>query len=100
VIFKRPPGQGVVLPVIALVSGLYFPVDLLPGWLRWLSDVQPLTPTVDVMRHVLVGIPLTDPVGIELLKLAGFSILGLPLGVVALTGALRHCRRRGTMLES
>ena len=99
-IFKRPPGQGVVLPVLALVSGLYFPVDLLPGWLRWLSEVQPLTPTVDVMRHVLVGIPLAEPVGYELLKLAGFSVLGLPIGVAALTAALRHCRRRGTMLES
>ena len=98
--FKRPPGQGVILPVVALVSGLYFPVDLLPGWLRWLSEVQPLTPTVDLMRNVLVGLPLADPAGVELLKLVGFSVVGLPIGVAALSGALRYCRRRGTILES
>lgn len=98
--FKHAPGQGVVLPTLALVSGIYFPVELLPEWIRWLSEVQPLTPTVDVMRHVLVGLPTTEPVGVELLKLLGFAAVGLPLGIAALSGALRYCRRRGTILES
>jgi ABC-2 type transport system permease protein len=97
--FKHAPGQGVVLPTIALVSGLYFPVDLLPDSIRWLSEVQPLTPTVDLMRHVLVGTSLAEP-GVELAKLGGFVLIGVPLAVLAVAAALRYCRRRGTILES
>jgi ABC-type polysaccharide/polyol phosphate export permease len=99
-VFKHAPGQGVVLPTIALVSGLYFPVDLLPGWIRWLSEAQPLTSTVDLMRHVVVGFPLSEPAAVELAKLAGFTAIGLPLAVAAIGVALGYCRRRGTILES
>ena len=59
--FKRAPGIGFLLAGIALVSGLYFPVDLLPSWMRWLSEVQPFTPAVNLLRHVLVGLPMPDP---------------------------------------
>src|SRR5436190_2101068 len=31
--FKQAPGQSAVLPVLALVSGLYFPVALLPNYI-------------------------------------------------------------------
>jgi phosphomannomutase len=41
VAFKRAPGIGFVLAGIALVSGVYFPVGEPPGWIEWLSEVQP-----------------------------------------------------------
>ena len=100
VAFKQAPGQGALLPSLSLVSGLYFPVDLLPGWLGWLSEVQPLTPTVDLMRHVLIGFPLSDPASLELLRLCGFAAVGLPAGIWAVSLARRLSRRRGTLLES
>jgi ABC-2 type transport system permease protein len=98
--FKQTPGQGAVLPALSLVSGLYFPVALLPAWLRWLSDVQPLTPTVDLMRNVLVGFPLGEGAGLLLLRLGGFTVIGLPVGVAALSAAHRWSRRRGVLLET
>jgi len=98
--FKQAPGQGAVLPSLSLVSGLYFPVALLPGWIRWLSEVQPLTPAVDLMRHVLVGFPLEGDAGWELVRLGAFVVAGLPLGVWAVSAARRFSRARGTVLES
>jgi ABC-2 type transport system permease protein len=98
--FKQAPGQGAVLPSLSLVSGLYFPVALLPDWIRWLSEVQPLTPTVDLMRHVLIGLPLATSAGTELLRLGAFTLVGLPLGVWAVSLARRFSRSRGTVLES
>jgi ABC-2 type transport system permease protein len=89
-----------VIAGISLVAGLYFPVEVLPAWMRWLSDVQPFTPAVDLMRHVMVyGSPLHDSVAVELAKMAGFSAVLMPLSVWALTAALRWSRRRGTVLE-
>ena len=98
--FKQAPGQGALLPALTLVSGLYFPVDLLPGWMRWLSDVQPLTPTVDAMRYALIGLDPPYSVGEAALRLAGFAIAGLPLALAALSAAHRFGRRQGTLLES
>jgi len=84
---------------IAIVGGLYFPVTLLPGWIRWMSDVQPFTPATDLLRHLLVGAALVHPAGIELLKLVGFSLVLLPAGLALLAAAIRYGQRSGTIAE-
>jgi ABC-2 type transport system permease protein len=99
VAFKQSPGQGAALAVVSLVSGLYFPVSVLPGWMRWLADVQPFTPTVDLMRHVLVGSDLEGSAAAELGRIAGFIVIGVPLSLLAISVARRYGRRRGTLLE-
>ena len=82
--FKQAPGQNAALAVIALASGMYFPVALLPWWLHWISEVQPFTPTVALLRHVLIGFPL--PLGMSIAaavaKIAGFIVIGIPIGVL------------------
>jgi ABC-2 type transport system permease protein len=84
---------------IAIVGGLYFPVALLPGWIRWASDVQPFTPATDLMRHLLVDTPLVHPAVVELLKLVGFSAVLLPIGFALLRTAIRYGQRSGTVAE-
>ena len=49
-------------------------------------DVQPFTPAVDLLRHLLVGQPLRASAWGDVAKLVGFSAVLLPLG---LGGALR-----------
>lgn len=100
VLFKQTnAGATFVVAGVTLLSGVYFPVDLLPGWIRWASDVQPFTPAVDLLRNLLVGTPLHHPAGIELLKLLGFAAVTLPLSVVLLRAAVGLSRRRGTLIE-
>jgi ABC-2 type transport system permease protein len=84
---------------IAIVGGLYFPVSVLPGWIRWMSEVQPFTPATDLLRHLLVDAPLVHPAGVELLKLVGFSVLLLPAGFVLLRASIRYGQRSGTIAE-
>lgn len=97
--FKQAPGANVVMALIALVAGLYFPVAFLPDWIQWASEVQPFTPAVDLLRHLLVGTVSGDPAWIEVAKLIGFSVVLLPVGVFAMTAALRYGQRRGTVTE-
>jgi ABC-2 type transport system permease protein len=92
-------GATFVVAGISLVAGMYFPVSLLPAWIRWTSEVQPFTPAVDLMRHVMVGTRLHEAFGAELAKLVGFTAVLLPLSIWALASALRVSRRRGTILE-
>jgi ABC-2 type transport system permease protein len=97
--FKQAPGQGAALAVVSLVSGVYFPVELLPSWLEWVSRVQPFTPAVELMRHVLVDYPIGGSAAVELARLVAFAVIGLPLGAWAVVAARRYSRRRGTLLE-
>lgn len=43
-----------ILPIIFL-SGVFFPVDAVPGWLALLAKVNPVTYGVDAIRIVLLG---------------------------------------------
>jgi hypothetical protein len=97
--FKQAPGQGAALAVISLASGMYFPVALLPWWLRWVSDVQPFTPTIDLLRHVLVNFPLQESPTVAIAKIAGFIVIGIPIGVRLVSLAGWYGRRRGTVIE-
>ncbi|MDQ3612607.1 MAG: ABC transporter permease [Actinomycetota bacterium] len=97
--FKQSPGMGLVMAAIALLAGLYFPIELLPDWIRWASYVQPFTPAVDLLRHLLVGTDLGQPAWLAVLKLVGFAVVLLPVGIFTMRAALRFGQRRGTVTE-
>jgi ABC-2 type transport system permease protein len=84
---------------IAIIGGLYFPIAVLPGWIRWASEAQPFTPATDLLRHLLIGTPLVHPAIEELLKLVGFIIVLLPFGVMLLRTSIRYGQRTGTVAE-
>jgi ABC-2 type transport system permease protein len=99
-LFKQAAaGTGFLLTGIALISGFYFPVELLPGWISWMSEVQPFTPAVELLRHVLVGTPLEDPALLSVAKLAGFAAVFLPLSFWILAKAIQLGRRHATIIE-
>ncbi len=99
-LFKQASvGTTWIIALITLTAGLYFPVALLPGWVRWTSDVQPFTPAVDLLRRVLTGTPLADPAWLDVLKLVGFAGVLLPLAVCLLSSIARVSRTKGTILE-
>jgi len=70
--------NGVMLP-LALLSGIFLPMTLAPGWLRTLSDANPIKHVIDGVRanfrgevattEALVGIALT-----VLLVIAGVAV--------------------------
>lgn len=97
--FKSSLGATGVIAGLSLLGGAYFPVALFPGWIRWVSDVQPFTPTVDLLRHLLIGTPALQPEWLELMKLGGFTAVLVPLALSTLRLAIRASRRRGTILE-
>ena len=99
VVWKQATGAAWVMAGITLLAGFYFPVALLPDWIEWTSNVQPFTPAVDLLRHLLIGIPLEDSAWSDVLRMAGFAAVLLPLSALALVAAIRTSRKRGTILE-
>lgn len=99
-VFKQTnAGAALVVTGLSLVAGLYFPVSLLPGWIQWASDVQPFTPAVDLLRHLLVGTPMPGSAAVAVLTLVGFAAVMLPLAAFALGAAVNRGRRNGTITE-
>jgi ABC-2 type transport system permease protein len=49
-------GQAITMPLFFGSNALY-PIDLMPGWLRTISHVNPLSYEVDALRHLLIGTP-------------------------------------------
>jgi ABC-2 type transport system permease protein len=84
---------------LALASGSFFPVSILPTWIRWISDVQPLTPALELARHELVGGVISGSAWLPTAKLAAFAIVLMPLSILAISSAIRFCRARGTLIE-
>jgi ABC-2 type transport system permease protein len=98
--FKQVAGASqFIVSGIAIIGGLYFPIAVLPSWIRWASEAQPFTPATDLMRHLLVNAPLAHPAGVELLKLVGFSAALLPAGFFLLRASIRYGQRSGTVAE-
>ena len=96
---KAPPGANYLIAALSLVAGLYFPVALLPDWIRWASDIQPLTPATELLRSTLVGQPLAHPAWLSVAKLMLFTVVVVPTSMAVLRMALRASRHRGTILE-
>jgi ABC-2 type transport system permease protein len=99
VVYKSSLGSTWIVAGLGLLAGVYFPVKLLPEFTHWIPEVQPLTPAVDLLRHLLVGTRTLQPVWLELLKLGGFTIVLMPLSAATLWLAVDISRRRGTILE-
>ena len=97
--YKSAMGATWVIAGLSLLGGAYFPLRLFPGWIRWTSEVQPFTPAVDLLRHLLIGTRPLEPVWLELVKLVGFNVVLMPASVAVLWLAVDLSRRRGTIME-
>jgi ABC-2 type transport system permease protein len=96
--FRRGAGSiGMGMVGLALVSGVYFPLHLLPDWVAAVSQYNPIALAIDGMRDALLGGSGWSEAGPAALLLAPMSLLTLALGLLAFRVALRRERRRGTI---
>ncbi len=87
----------VAIFAIAPVSGIYYPVSVLPGWLQPVAWVLPASHVFEGMRAIMFEHRLHVD---DLLAAVGLNGLYLALGVVVFLRAFRHARRQGTLLNT
>lgn len=85
---------------LLLVSGVYYPIDVLPGWMQALAKASPATYVLDGVRAAML-----DGTGIaalwrELLALLLIGIVTLPAGVWLFLLVERHAKRAGLLKRS
>lgn len=74
-------------------------MSLLPDWIEWLSNAQPFTSTVDLLRNLLVATDLRESATVPMIKIVGFAIVLLPTSLLLLHRGMRLGQRRGTIIE-
>jgi ABC-2 type transport system permease protein len=88
-------GFGVL--ALAFASGIYFPVDLLPGWVEATADFNPIALAIEGIREALLGTATVRDTASILAVLAPLSLAALGVGLLTFRLALRRERRRGTL---
>lgn len=67
----------------ALLSGVYFPVELLPNQIKWLAALLPSTYALEGLRLSLLGGATFAALLPHLLPLVFFNLVALPAGLLA-----------------
>ena len=95
VVFKRGTSiVGLLTTILGFLGGVYYPVEMMPGWLAQIAQVLPFTWAVDVIRDVLLH--GTYPLG----KIAGLyaaAAIFLPVSCMLLNRSVNRARRSGTL---
>jgi ABC-2 type transport system permease protein len=82
---------------LLLVSGVYYSIDILPGWMQVLSHVSPATYVLDGVRKGLIdGAPVTALLG-DVWPLAVMGAVLIPFGLWAFGRAERYAKRTGKL---
>jgi ABC-2 type transport system permease protein len=99
-VFKRGnPVDFLFSSVSALLGGVYYPIEVLPDWLQIVARFFPLTYSLEAMRRALLAGESLADLWREATMLAVFSILLLPLSLVAFRYAVRHAKRDGSLTQ-
>ncbi len=99
------PEKGAQLGFIAqgtllVISGIYYPVSVLPVWMRWLSVASPATYTLRGIRHaVLNGSGVTALWG-DIWPLIVIGIVAFPLGVWIFKRGEIYAKKHGKLKRS
>lgn len=97
VIKRGDPVTSFVSGLASLIGGVYYPVEILPSWLQVIANLLPITYALRVMRlTLLLGASWAD-VAADLLVLALFSVLLLPLSLMLFRYAVERARADGSL---
>ncbi len=93
-LFKRGnPVNWIISNVSWLLSGILYPVEILPGWLKGISDFLPLTHCAKAARQSLFAGACIKDIAPELIYLGLISAAIIPTGVFLLRYSMRIIKK-------
>jgi ABC-2 type transport system permease protein len=88
--------QGVML----VVSGVYYPVSVLPGWMQAISRVSPATYALRGIRHAILDGAGPAAVWRDVWPLLVIGLASIPLGLWVFRRGERYAKRHGKLKRS
>jgi ABC-2 type transport system permease protein len=88
--------QGIML----VVSGVYYPVSVLPQWMQWISTISPATYALRGIRSaILEGATPADVWG-DIWPLILIGVVAIPLGLWVFRRGEQYAKRHGKLKRS
>jgi ABC-2 type transport system permease protein len=99
------PEKGTQLGFIAqglllVVSGVYYPVSVLPQWMQWLSVVSPATYTLEGVRRAVLDGAGAAALWSDIWPLILIGAIAIPLGLYVFSLGERYAKRHGRLKRS
>jgi len=91
---------GIIEAVLLLVSGIYYPIEVLPQWLQYVSRISPITYTLKGMRACLIDGASLGEVWPYIWPLLISGVIMIPLGLKVFAIAETYCKRKGRLKRS
>lgn len=90
----------VISSILLLVSGVYYPISVLPDWMEPLATVSPATYVLEGMRAALLEGAPTSALGSSLVPTVILGALTLPIGIAIFGWGERYAKRTGRLKRS
>lgn len=97
VVKQGDPVTWVFGAVSGLLSGVYYPIEILPKFLRGISYVLPTTHALIALRQSLMTNSSFASMKGEILILVVFCLITVPLGIVSFYFGFNKARKDGTL---
>jgi ABC-2 type transport system permease protein len=88
--------QGILL----VVSGVYYPVSVLPEWMQWLATISPATYALDGMRDAILDGDGLAMMWDEIWPLIVIGFVSVPLGLEVFRRGERYAKQHGKLKRS
>jgi ABC-2 type transport system permease protein len=85
--------QGLLL----VVSGVYYPVEVMPGWMQALATISPATYALDGIRAAVLDGAGVGEVWHDLWPLMLMGAVAIPLGLLVFRAGERYAKRAGKL---
>ena len=96
---RGDPVGWIFTTLTGLLSGVLFPIEILPGWLKAVSMVLPTTHALKALRLTLTRHAGLQDVQSELLFLVVTMLLTFPIGLFVFQVGLKKAKRAGSLAE-
>lgn len=97
VIKRGDPVTALFGSLANLVGGVFYPVEILPDWLRVIANALPITYALRAMRLSLLSGASWEELTPDLSVLAGFCLVLFPLSLLAFRFAVDRARADGSL---
>jgi ABC-2 type transport system permease protein len=87
----------VIIALLLLISGVYYPVSVLPPWMQTLSLISPATYVLDGVRAGLLEGATVQQVWPQIWPLLIIGAVTLPMGLKIFNWAERYAKRTGKL---
>jgi ABC-2 type transport system permease protein len=88
--------QGILL----VVSGVYYPVTVLPEWMQWLATISPATYALEGVRDAILEGDGLAALADEIWPLLVIGAVSIPLGLAVFGLGERYAKRHGKLKRS